>query len=146
MNLLLGWRDMNARRCIRSRCIRSITPWVILLLALLVAAGMAQESVTFDKAQDLFRQQRYSEAAVAFDSIEKSSPGTSDALLFVGKSLINLGRFSEAGVEPVDATHPEFRHLPVAILHLAYCPLQRQNGFARIGDDRGKKMRDAVIY
>ena len=45
----------------------------------------------------------------------------------------------------VDVADAELRHLLVALFHLAHRPLQRHHRLARIGHDRRKQMRDAVI-
>ena len=69
-----------------------------------------------------------------------------EAGLHLADQAFALGRrFGEPGVEPVDVAHAELRHLAIAVLHLAHRPFQRQNGLARIGDDRREQMRDAVI-
>jgi len=75
----------------------------------LTQESLAQKRVTLDEAKEMFRQKRYNEAAAAFEAIEKSAPGTSDALLFRGKSLIDMGRFTEAGtaLQSYCSQHPE---------------------------------------
>ena len=57
---------------------------------------------------------------------------------------LRLG-FGDAHVVAVDVAHAELRHLLVALFHLAHRPLQRDDGLARVGDDRREQMRDAVI-
>ncbi len=54
-------------------------------------------------------------------------------------------RLGDAGVEAVDVAHADLRHLPVAVLHLAHGPFQRDDGLLRIGDDGRQQVRDAVI-
>ena len=44
-----------------------------------------------------------------------------------------------ADIVAVDVAHAELRHLPVALLHLAHRPFQRQNGLLRVGDDGGRR-------
>ena len=57
---------------------------------------------------------------------------------------LRLG-FGDAHVEAVDVAHADLRHLLVALFHLAHRPLQRDDGLARVGDDRREQMRNAVI-
>jgi tetratricopeptide (TPR) repeat protein len=45
---------------------------------------------------ELFRQHRWKEAAAAFAASERMEPGTTDALLYQGKALVNLGDFPAA--------------------------------------------------
>src|SRR6476661_5588955 len=113
MNLRLRWREMNRQQCARP------TTWTLLFGILLVVPCLTQEgltreiltqeSVTLDEAKEMFRQKRYNEAAAAFEAIEKSAPGTSDALLFRGKSLIDMGHFTQAGaaLQSYCSQHPE---------------------------------------
>src|SRR5581483_2950961 len=104
MSFLPRWREMNQRQSSRSWI-----PWAIFTVAFLVVNCVAQESVTFSQAEEMFQQRRYSEAAAAFERIERTSPGNSDALLFLAKSFINLGRFAEAGtaLDSYCAKHPQ---------------------------------------
>src|SRR5581483_4944203 len=104
MSSLPRWREMNQRQSLRSWI-----PWAIFTVAFLMFNCVAHESVTFIQAEEMFQQRRYSEAAAAFERIERTSPGKSDALLFLGKSFINLGRFAEAGtaLDSYCAKHPQ---------------------------------------
>jgi tetratricopeptide (TPR) repeat protein len=49
-----------------------------------------------DQALNLFRQQRWAEAASAFEALEKQQPGQTDALLYRGKCFVNLSEFKDA--------------------------------------------------
>jgi tetratricopeptide (TPR) repeat protein len=51
---------------------------------------------SFDQAMVLFRQKQWKDADTAFAEAEKVQPGKTDALLFRGKCLVNLGQFVEA--------------------------------------------------
>ncbi|MBZ5679881.1 MAG: tetratricopeptide repeat protein [Acidobacteriia bacterium] len=86
-------------------------PNFLICIALLAAmAPLARtQSPSFVAAMKLFQQQRWEEAASAFQAIETSSPGETDALLYKGKSLINLGRFADADPALVaySAAHPQ---------------------------------------
>lgn len=46
-------------------------------------------------------------------------------------------------VVALDVPHTKFRHAPVALLHLAHGPFERDDRLLRIGDDRRKEMRDS---
>ena len=87
--------------------IYSIRHWprlVSALLSLMVAvvcltAVAAQPSGRFEQALMLFRQKDYTEAAAALSAVVATEPGRVEARLWLGKSFINLGRFSEAEAE-----------------------------------------------
>ena len=49
-----------------------------------------------NSAMELFRARRWKEAAAAFAAAEKIQPGKTDALLYQGKALVNLGEFHAA--------------------------------------------------
>jgi tetratricopeptide (TPR) repeat protein len=69
---------------------------VTAFLALAFALG-AQSAPASAHAMELFKQRRWADASIAFQQIEAAAPGQTDALLFAGKCLVNLGKFSEAG-------------------------------------------------
>ena len=73
----------------------------------------------FDRAKTLFEQRHWVDAARAFQQVEDTSPGKTDALLYVGKSLINAGKFSDAGkaLQRYSSAHP---HSDDALYLLAY--------------------------
>ena len=48
-------------------------------------------------------------------------------------------------VEAGDVAHAELRHRPVALLHLAHRPFQRDHRLPGLGDHRRQQMRDAVV-
>jgi len=58
--------------------------------------GSAQSGSPFDRGLTAFRAGNYSAAAVLFAEAETASPGTTDALLYQGKSLVHLEDFSGA--------------------------------------------------
>ena len=78
------------------------------LWALLARGGFAQSN-SFDDAMTLFRQKQWAAAAAAFENVEKSEPAKTAALLFAGKSLVNLEHFAEAAnaLSAYLASHPE---------------------------------------
>ncbi len=81
------------------------------LIILLAAAAFAQSppATGMDRAMELFGQRDWEKAAAAFREIEAQSPGSTEAGLFLGKSLVNLNRFSEAGMalQAYIARHPK---------------------------------------
>jgi tetratricopeptide (TPR) repeat protein len=66
-------------------------------IVLALACTCLAESPEFEKATALFQQRQWAQAAAAFADVEKKTPGQTDALLFAGKSLVNLSRFDDAG-------------------------------------------------
>jgi thioredoxin-like negative regulator of GroEL len=60
--------------------------------------ALSAQSTSFAQAMELFRQHQWASAAASFAECEKASPGKTDALLYRGKSLINLGQFDDAAV------------------------------------------------
>jgi len=67
------------------------------------------ESPDFEKATALFQQREWAQAAAAFAEVERKQPGQTDALLFEGKSLVNLSKFDDAGdaLQNYLKTHPK---------------------------------------
>ena len=84
------------------------------LIAVLFATPilpLAQNSAagsSFEQAIQLFQEHAWAKAAAAFDKCEKESPGTTNALLMEGKSLVNLGKFDSAltALEKYVTAHP----------------------------------------
>jgi len=68
---------------------------IISALAAFTLAAAAQ-TASFTQGMELFRQREWAAAATVFAACEKSDPGKTDALLYRGKSLINLGQFGDA--------------------------------------------------
>jgi tetratricopeptide (TPR) repeat protein len=63
---------------------------------LIPAALAAQGPSLYEQGQAAFRSRQYADATLLFARAEAADPGRSDALLFEGKALANLGRFTEA--------------------------------------------------
>jgi tetratricopeptide (TPR) repeat protein len=78
-----------------NRIIRAATAGIAMLVFGFALGAQSMPSSTH--AMELFKQRKWAEAAVAFQKIEDASPGQTDALLFAGKCLVNLRKFSEAG-------------------------------------------------
>ena len=69
----------------------------VTVISAVLAGWCFSQTSAFDRAMVLFHQQNWPEAAAAFAALEKQQPGQTDALLYQGKCLVNLGRFSDAG-------------------------------------------------
>jgi Flp pilus assembly protein TadD len=70
---------------------------------------LAGQSLSFGEAVKLFQEKNWAEAAPAFEQIEAAQPNQTDALLYQGKCLSNLGRFGDADAVLVKyvAAHPK---------------------------------------
>ena len=57
----------------------------------------------------MFRERHWSDAAAGFEECEKQDPGKTDALLYRGKSLVNLQEFDEAAtaLQTYAKSHPQ---------------------------------------
>jgi len=78
--------------CERMRCLSVVG--ILLFAAVFTAWG--QTADLYEQGHEAFSAHRYSDAVTLFAQAEKADSGHSDALLFEGKALVNLGRFSEA--------------------------------------------------
>lgn len=78
---------------------------VCLLAASLTAGELFPQ---FDQAMQLFQKKQWQQAAQAFAAAEQAAPGKTDALLYAGKSFINLGKLPEAGsaLQAYSQAHP----------------------------------------
>src|ERR1700732_746212 len=67
------------------------------------------QSSDFSQAMALFQQRRWAECASAFEKVEGSKPGATDALLYRGKGLVNLAQFNQAAIalQSYTTTHPQ---------------------------------------
>jgi tetratricopeptide (TPR) repeat protein len=81
----------------------------IALAAICFASSSFCQTTDRNQALDLFRQEHWSEAASAFLALEKQQPGQTDALLYRGKCLVNLGQFNDAAeaLQAYIAGHPQ---------------------------------------
>jgi tetratricopeptide (TPR) repeat protein len=66
------------------------------LLCVAIVAAQGQAPDDYMRGKTAFDAHHYAEAASFFTKAEADNPGASDALLFEGKSLVNLQRFPEA--------------------------------------------------
>jgi tetratricopeptide (TPR) repeat protein len=82
---------------------------LIVALASVCPSIVAAQSSEFDKAAALFQQRQWEQAAAAFAEVERHQPNQTDALLFRGKSLVNLNRFDDAAeaLQAYRKTHPK---------------------------------------
>jgi tetratricopeptide (TPR) repeat protein len=80
-----------------------------LLAAVTVLAVISGQAGDCGTAMQMFHDKRWSEAAAGFGECEKKDPGKTDALLFRGKSLVNLQRYDEAAAALQDyaRSHPQ---------------------------------------
>jgi tetratricopeptide (TPR) repeat protein len=76
---------------------------------LAISCSCFGQTVDRDQALNLFRQERWAEAASAFAAWEKQQPSQTDALLYRGKCLVNLEQFKDAAeaLQAYIATHPQ---------------------------------------
>jgi tetratricopeptide (TPR) repeat protein len=75
---------------------RALNAIIIGLAVVVFAPELPAQSISFTNAVELFQRHQWAEAAAAFAECERSDPGRTDALLYRGKSLINLGQFDSA--------------------------------------------------
>jgi tetratricopeptide (TPR) repeat protein len=72
-------------------------PSVVVLLAVIaLPVAMRGQTGTCAAAMQKFRERRWSEAAAGFTECERMAPGTTDALLYRGKALVNLQKYDDA--------------------------------------------------
>jgi len=97
----------------------------IALAAICCTSSSFCQTTDRDQALNLFRQERWSEAASAFEAWEKQQPNQTDALLYRGKCLANLSQFKDAeeALQAYIASHPQS---DAAVYLLAYV-LFREN-------------------
>jgi tetratricopeptide (TPR) repeat protein len=81
----------------------------IALAAMCLALSSFCQTANRDQALNLFRQERWSEAASAFEAAERQQPGQTDALLYRGKCLVNIQQFKDAGeaLQAYISSHPQ---------------------------------------
>jgi tetratricopeptide (TPR) repeat protein len=71
---------------------------VVLLAAVTLPIAMLGQTGSCPAGMEMFRQHRWFEAEAAFAACEDHDPGKTDALLYRGKSLVNLRRYDDAAV------------------------------------------------
>lgn len=98
-----------------------IRAWLLLLPAALPIAGWGQSDICAQGMQ-MFHNKRWSEAAAALDRCEQQSPGKTDALLYRGKSLVNLKKFIEAAqvLETYSKTHPQSEDAAYLLAYISF--------------------------
>jgi tetratricopeptide (TPR) repeat protein len=98
--------------------------FILISLVLACPVGVCAQTDVCTDANERFRQRQWSEAATGFAACEQRSPGKTDALLFRGKSLVNLRRFDDAEValQSYSHSHPESDD---AIYLLAYISFRK---------------------
>jgi tetratricopeptide (TPR) repeat protein len=86
---------------------RSLFLVVFLLFSALRSSPQSPDD--YAKAMAEFRAGNYASAAALFAKSETASPGTTDALLYAGKSFVHLQKYVEAenAIRPYLVQHPE---------------------------------------
>jgi tetratricopeptide (TPR) repeat protein len=81
---------------------------VFCLVSVLLSVSAFAQSDPYARGLELFRQQQWNGAIVAFEEYEKAHPGISDAPLYAAKSLINLEKIQDAAnmLDGYVAVHP----------------------------------------
>lgn len=81
----------------------------LLLCVLMPSCAQAQNASTYTQALAAFNAHNFQVAASLFAKAEAANPGQSDALLFEGKALANLGRFpaAEQPLRQYSTAHPD---------------------------------------
>jgi tetratricopeptide (TPR) repeat protein len=74
-----------------------------------LALDLFGQTPCFDQAMQLFQQRRWAESAGAFAECEKTDAARTNALLYRGKALVNLGQFEEAAaaLDSYSQSHPQ---------------------------------------
>ncbi len=70
---------------------------IVAVISVVISPCAWPQSSNSQQAMELFHRQQWAAAAAAFGEVEKQEPGKTDALLYRGKALVNLGRMTEAG-------------------------------------------------
>jgi tetratricopeptide (TPR) repeat protein len=86
---------------------RSHLSAVLLLMFLCLAAAVSAQINEFAVAMHSFQSRLWADAAARFQNIETAYPGQTEALLYLGKCLVNLNRYKEAdeAVEKYSSRH-----------------------------------------
>lgn len=99
------------------------------ILILCVIGGFAPallaQTTCFERTMRSFEQRRWAEAAADFSECEKIEPGKTDALLYRGKALVNLGQYQEASasLESYRLAHPQSEDAAYLLAYILF----RQN-------------------
>jgi tetratricopeptide (TPR) repeat protein len=82
---------------------------VLLLVAVASPVAISGQTDSCTAAMQRFREHRWSEAEHGFEECEQRDPGKTDALLYRGKSLVNMRRFDDAAaaLERYSRSHPQ---------------------------------------
>lgn len=93
----------------------------LVLLTMLPVSMWGQDSPCTLGAQ-LFHDHHWSDAAVAFKQCEQQNPGKTDALLYRGKSLVNLQKYPEAAgdLRSYARFHPESDDAAYLLAYVAF--------------------------
>lgn len=100
---------------------RIVRKMSLVLLTVLPATMMGQDSPCILGVQ-LFHDHHWSEAAIAFGQCEQQNPGKTDALLYRGKTLVNLQKYLEAAIDlrTYAKSHPESDDAAYLLAYIAF--------------------------
>jgi outer membrane protein assembly factor BamD (BamD/ComL family) len=99
--------------------------FLIFCAAAVLSLESSAQSAPFEQAMQLFQQRQWAEAAAAFAECDKNDPGKTTALLYRGKSLVNLGQLEEAAaaLERYAQTHTQSEDAAYLLAYIRF----RQN-------------------
>jgi len=99
---------------------RLFSTLTVLLMVLSASASGQDSSCTL--GLQMFHNRRWSEAAAAFRQCELQNPGKSDALLYRGKSLVNLQKYAEAALDlqTYARSHPQSDDAAYLLAYIAF--------------------------
>jgi len=96
----------------------------ILIVAICIAIPVDSfsQSSDMERATVLFQQRRWADCAAAFEKVEEEKAGTTDALLYRGKCLVNLGQFNNAdtALQSYISAHPQSEDAAYLIAYVRF--------------------------
>jgi len=84
----------------------------------------------------MFHARRWSDAAAAFEQCEQQDPGKTDALLYQGKSLVNLQKFdgATAALETYAKAHPQSDDAAYLLAYISFRQDKPKESLQRFAD------------
>jgi tetratricopeptide (TPR) repeat protein len=94
----------------------------VVTIAMIFPMQLRGQTPTCPSAMEMFRQHRWSEAASGFEQCEKQNPGKADALLYLGKALVNLQQFQNAAsaLRGYQKTNPKSADAAYLLAYIAF--------------------------
>src|SRR5271163_2659647 len=88
---------------------RHVLNALVVVITVAMPAAMRCQTGSCPTGMEMFREHRWSEAQSAFAECEDHDPGKTDALLYKGKSLVNLHKYDAAAtaLQLYAAAHPQ---------------------------------------